>query len=119
MKFLNSYVTFTPTEWEIVEDRLIGAPDAIAEALDIERSVVESITVHDRTMLKIILHVPQEARAALADALDGSTYLAKCADAVEFGDMPPAKLRALKRAAKTAVDKVRAAGIECDEVPFT
>lgn len=119
MKFLNPYVTFTPTEWEIVEDRLIGAPDAIAEALDIPREVVDSITVHDRTMLKIVLHVPNEAKAALADALAGSTYIAKAADMVEAGEMLPAKLRNLKRAAETAVAKVRAAGIECDPVPFS
>ena len=118
MKILSPYISLTPTEWEIIEDRLIGAPDAIAEALDIDQSVVRSITVHDRTKQKIVLHVPKEARAALADALDGSTYIAKCVDAVEDGDMPPAKLRSLKRAAATAVAKVRDAGIACGDVPL-
>jgi hypothetical protein len=108
---------FTPTEFEIIEDRLFGAPDAIAEVLECSVELVESITIHDRTPKQVTLWVPREARPALADALDGSTYLAKSADAVEYGQLPAHRLATLRRAAKTAVAKVRAAGVECGDVP--
>jgi hypothetical protein len=117
MRFLTKYISFTPTEFELIEDRLFGCPDAIAEALEIEQSVVEEITIHDRTKSKVTLCVPQGSYEALTDAIEGSTLLAKAKDAYEGGEIAYAKLHSLRRAAKTAAQKIRDAGIECGEAP--
>ena len=110
-------ISFTPTEFEIIEDRL-GVPDTIAEALEIDIEIVESISVYDRTKKSVVVIVPKAAREALADALEGSTYLYKMNDAVSFGKITKSEYAYFKKAAKTAVAKLHSYGIKCEDVPY-
>lgn len=118
MQFLNKYISLTPTEFEVVGDRLFGVPECIAEALDIDIEIVEAITIHDQTKNRVCLFVPQGSYEALADAIEGCTYLARSKDAVVFCGLPVSRLHRLRRAAKTAAQKIRDAGIECGEAPI-
>jgi AICAR transformylase/IMP cyclohydrolase PurH len=111
------FLTFTPTEWEIIEDRLIGVPDCIADALEIDISVVEAIRVHSKNHKQVTLLVPQGSEAALAEALEGSTYLATSDDAARCGQLSADRFRKLRKAAQSAAQKLRDAGIDCGDVP--
>jgi hypothetical protein len=111
------FFTFTPTEWEIIEDRLIGVPDCIADALEIDISVVEAIKVYSKNHKQVTLLVPQGSETALADALEGSTYLASSDDAVRCGQLSADRFRKLRKAARSAAQKLRDAGIDCGDVP--
>lgn len=117
MKFITQYLTFTPTEYEIIADRLEGAPDAIADALGIDIAVVETIQIHDRTKKSVTLIVPKAAHAALAEALEGSTYLARGWAAFKDYELSAPRYHARVRAAKSAVAKLNNAGIPCGDVP--
>jgi hypothetical protein len=115
---VKTFFTFTPTEWEIFVDRLEGAPGAIAEALDCELDLIGSIETHDVTSNRVTIFCPVDARRVLVDALEGSTYLARCADAVENGELTSGRLKRLRAAARSAVAKLRDAGIPCNNVPI-
>ena len=93
---VKTFFTFTPTEWEIFVDRLEGAPDAIMEVLDCESDLIGSIEIHDVTSNRVTIFCPIDARPVLVDALEGSTYLARCADAAEYGEITPGKLKRLR-----------------------
>ena len=120
MKLMIIGIKFTPTEFEIIEDRLFGAPDAIAEVMaeeGFDPFIVDDIKVHDRTARSVTLMLPRQSIPALVDCLEGSTYLHKSIDAAGDGEVTRGKLIRLCRAAKTAVEKLRYEGIECGEVP--
>jgi len=120
MKLMTLSIKFTPTEFEIIEDRLFGAPDAIAEIMaeeGFDPSIVEDIKVYDRTGTSITLMLPRKSIPALVDCLEGSTYLYKSSDAAGDGQITRGRLISLRRAAKSAVDKLNKLGIECGEVP--
>ena len=110
MILLNTFIRFTRSEFNFIEDRLFGVPDAIAEALDIDISVVESIVVHDQTKRSVTLFVPRAAFAALADCAEGSTLLYRAEDRK--------RERAIIRAGDSAARKIRDAGIECGDQPL-
>jgi Na+/H+ antiporter NhaB len=112
------YIRFSPTEFKIVADRLLGAPDCIAEALEIDISVVESITIHNLTKRVAVLWVQKGAAEALADTIEGSTYLIRARSAFEDGHLSRARYRMLKLAAISAAQKIRDAGIPCGDAPL-
>jgi hypothetical protein len=118
MNILPRYIRFSPTEFEIVADRLFGAPDCIAEALEIDIAVVESITIHNRTKTGVVLWVPKEAEEALSETIEGSTYLARARSAFEGGDLSRTRYRTLKLAAKSAAKKIRDMDILCSDAPL-
>jgi len=113
------YIHFTPTEFEIIEDRLFGCPDAIAEALEIDRSIVESITVHYSSPKMVTLHVPKDAVPALVDAVEGSTYLIRSRQAYDDGDLKQKKFYKLRRVARSLPSTLHHNGIwPCGDVPM-
>ena len=117
MNSMQTFPSFSPIEWEIIDHRLTA--DCIAEVLGEEAPNPE--TYHPEDVEAIIGYLLARdwitaydinetlTQDVLRDAIEGSTWFGSMEDAVAFGEITPQKAGAYSKAA----DRIEAKFEEC------